>query len=77
MDRTVSSFGSDWILFGIPLIALLFFTFFRLDAVFTSHKKKPPRDHLSTADPVRKGRPLGTDPDGRALHEPLSSKKKD
>ena len=76
MDQTVSSFGSDWILFGIPLIALLVFTFFRLDAVFTSRKRRLPGNGLSSSTPVRKGRPLGTDPDGRALDEPLPSKKK-
>ena len=76
MDQTVSSLGSDWILFGIPLIALLAFTFFRLDAVFTSRKKKPSGNHLSPSSPIRKGRPLGIDPDGRALDDPPSSQRR-
>jgi hypothetical protein len=76
VDQTVSSLGSDWILFGIPLIALLAFTFFRLDSVFTSHKKNRSGNHASPSSPIRKGRPLGIDPDGRALDDPPPSKKK-
>ena len=39
MDTMASKAGWDVYLFGIPLIALLVFGFFRLDQVFTSRKE--------------------------------------
>ena len=57
--------GSDVFLFGIPLIALLFFGYFRLDETFTMRKRVP--NPLPGPTPVVKknGRTMGTDPDGR------------
>jgi hypothetical protein len=69
-----SNSGSDWILFGIPLIALLAFSFFRLDEVFTAHKKGSKASRHPASVPPRKGSLLGTDPDGRAWDDPPSSK---
>jgi hypothetical protein len=57
--------GPDVFLFGIPLIALLFFGYFRLDETFTLRKRVP--NPLPGPSPVlkRNGRMMGTDPDGR------------
>jgi hypothetical protein len=51
-------------LFGIPIIALLVFGFFRLDQVFTSRKNQTPEAPLPSPDPKheevdaqRSGRP--------------------
>jgi hypothetical protein len=58
------------------MIALLAFSFFRLDEVFTSRKKGSPENRLRSGAVVRKGRPLGIDPDGRSWDEDLPSPKK-
>ena len=57
--------GPDVFLFGVPLIALLFFGYFRLDETFTMRKRVP--NPLPGPRPVvsRDGEPMGTDPDGR------------
>jgi hypothetical protein len=75
VNQTVSHSESDWIFFGIPLLAMLAFSFFRLDEVFTSRRKSSLQSRLSPSVPVRKGRPLGTDPDGRAWDDAPASKK--
>jgi hypothetical protein len=75
LDQGVLTTNSDSILFGIPLVALLAFSFFRLDEVFTARKKILPEDRLPSTVRIRKGRPLGTDPDGHPWDEDLSPKK--
>ncbi len=65
MNQAVAGTGWDLWLFGIPLLALLFFGYFRLDEVFTQHKpeKKAPR---VTAKPVAADDPyMLRDPDGQ------------
>lgn len=74
MSDNVANSGSDWILFCLPLLALLAFTFFRLDEVFTSRKKGSPENRPSPEIPVKRGRPLGADPDGRAWDDPPAPK---
>lgn len=65
MDINVSRAGWDVFLFGIPLIALLVFGFFRLDQVFTSHKKSP-GDVQKPAPTIRqRQKSMTSDPDGR------------
>ena len=59
----------------LALIALLVFTFFRLDQVFANRKKGSPASRHPTQVPPKRGSLLGTDPDGRAWDDPPSSKK--
>lgn len=66
VDQTASKASWDTLLFGIPLIALLVFTFFRLDQVFTAGKRKvsaPPR----RSEPIvhKDETTMLRDPDGR------------
>jgi hypothetical protein len=63
--------GWDLFLFGVPLIGMLIFGFFRLDEVFTRKKGTP----VARPSPVpqRSKRIVGTDPDGRAWDETPSS----
>ena len=59
-----SSAGSDVFLFAIPLIALLFFGFFRLDQVFTSPKSQD--SEKPNPLPARKPKKsMRSDPDGQ------------
>jgi hypothetical protein len=74
LSNSLSNSGSDWILFGIPLIAFLGFYFFRLHEVFATRKKSPQTSRHPPPVPARKGSLLGTDPDGRAWDDPPSSK---
>jgi hypothetical protein len=57
--------GWDVFVFGIPLVALLFFGYFRLDETFTTKKRTP----VPTPGPIpvieRDGKSMCTDPDGR------------
>lgn len=69
MDTNTPRSGWDVFLFGIPLIALLVFGFFRLDEVFTTRKNST-RNRLPTSTPERRKSPIGTDPDGRSWDEP-------
>ena len=64
MANTASSAGWDVILFGIPLIAFLIFTFFRLDEVFTS-RKSADGSRPTAPKNKRKHDAMGSDPDGR------------
>jgi hypothetical protein len=64
--------GWDLFLFGVPLIALLVFGFFRLDEVFTARKGGARTRRPSSTAEGRKSR-IGTDPDGRSWDEPDSS----
>ena len=62
--------GWDLFLFGVPLIGLLIFGFFRLDEVFTRKKGAPvPRPSPAAH---RSKKVLGTDPDGRAWDDAQS-----
>jgi hypothetical protein len=64
MDTMASKAGWDVYLFGIPLIALLVFGFFRLDQVFTSRKN--PNPNAPRPSPERKhDKSMLSDPDGR------------
>jgi hypothetical protein len=79
--------GFDEFLFGIPLLVLLFFGFFRLDETLTSKRKSgkqetapPPADPDIYArqtpqklDP-RRSNPL-SDPDGRPWQPPERARK--
>ncbi len=55
----------DIYLFGFPLVALLFFGYFRLDETFTPRKRAPAP--VKAPVPVIKcdGKMICTDPDGR------------
>lgn len=70
MDVNVTKAGWDIFLFGIPLIALLIFGFFRLDQVFTGRKNQGPRE-IPDPSPLsrRHERNMRTDPDGRPWDE--------
>lgn len=63
--------GLDVFMFGIPLIVLLVFGYFRLDEIFTRKRptepahKQPPTIH---ADPET----MGSDPDGKPWEKPLA-----
>lgn len=57
--------GPDVFLFGIPLVALLFFGYFRLDETFTMRKRVPNPLPGPTPAVKRNGKVMGTDPDGR------------
>ena len=74
MDTNTPRSGWDVFLFGIPLIALLVFGFFRLDEVFTARKNSA-RERYPTSTPERRKSPIGTDPDGRSWDEPGSPRK--
>lgn len=74
MDTNAPKSGWDLFLFGVPLIALLFFGFFRLDEVFTAHKGGEP-DRRPSSKPEPKKSLIGTDPDGRSWDEPDSPRK--
>jgi hypothetical protein len=65
MGNIASRAGWDLFLFGLPLIALLVFGFFRLDQVFTAKKKdlSTPRRENPASD--RSGKSMHSDPDGR------------
>ncbi len=71
MDTNTPRSGWDVFLFGIPLIALLFFGFFRLDEVFTA-RKGGKQDHRPTSPPERKRKSMHSDPDGRSWEDPPS-----
>lgn len=71
MDHNASSAAWDVWVFGIPLLALLFFGFFRLDHFFTSRKKGPakkPRRRPAVVD--KTGASMRSDPDGRSWDAP-------
>lgn len=57
--------GPDVFLFGIPLIALLFFGYFRLDETFTMRKRVPTPPPGPSPVVERDGHAMCTDPDGR------------
>jgi hypothetical protein len=69
VDQNTSHAGWDVYLFGIPLIALLVFGFFRLDQVFTSGKarQREPRRPPSLKD--KREESMLSDPDGRSWDE--------
>ncbi|HEY3626901.1 MAG TPA: hypothetical protein VGL00_11460 [Terracidiphilus sp.] len=61
----VTNAGADVFLFGIPLIALLIFGFFRLDQVFTSRKSVSPKPPDTQTASKRHEKSMRSDPDGR------------
>lgn len=65
MGNIASRAGWDLFLFGIPLIALLVFGFFRLDQVFTAKKKDPSIPRRGNPASDRSGKSMRSDPDGR------------
>ena len=70
MDQNASKAGWDVFLFGVPLLVVLFFGFFRLDEVFTSRKKgTPPASRPTLADDKYK-ESWQSDPDGRPWDRP-------
>jgi len=69
VDTNTPGSGWDAFLFGIPLIALLIFGFFRLDEVFTA-RKGGGRDRRPSSTPERRKSSIGTDPDGRSWDDP-------
>jgi hypothetical protein len=74
VDTNTPRSGWDVFLFGIPLIALLVFGFFRLDEVFTARKGgKQDRDPASPPEPKRKS--MHSDPDGRSWEDPPPPRK--
>ncbi len=74
MDTNTPWSGWDVFLFGIPLIALLVFGFFRLDEVFTARKGRK-QDHRPASPMERKRKSMHSDPDGRSWDEPDSPRK--
>lgn len=70
MDQHASRAGWDVFLFGIPLIALLIFGFFRLDQVFTSRKNETPGARRPPPAIDKQGQSMRTDPDGRPWDDP-------
>lgn len=65
--------GLDIFMFGIPLIALLVFGYFRLDEVFTRKQPSPQspkrQSHKMYSDDEEA---MQTDPDGRPWEKPLA-----
>ena len=57
--------SKDVYFFGIPLIALLVFGFFRLDQVFTGHKSQNPKVPDPNPASKRHEKSMCSDPDGR------------
>jgi hypothetical protein len=69
MDTNTPRSGWDVFLFGIPLIALLVFGFFRLDEVFTARKGRT-QDRRPASPAERKRKSMHSDPDGRSWDDP-------
>ncbi len=65
MHEAAVKLSWDLLLFGVPLLVLLFVAFFRLDEVFTNHKKHPPRPRKPMHLSPDAGEPILRDPDGR------------
>ena len=75
MDQNASKAGWDVFLFGVPLLVVLFFGFFRLDEVITSRKKgTPPASRPNLADNKdadnKYKESWRSDPDGRPWDRP-------
>jgi hypothetical protein len=68
--------GPEVFLFGIPLIALLFFGYFRLDETFTMRKRVPNQVPGPTSVVHRDGKSMCTDPDGRPWEKRTPRKRK-
>jgi len=59
----------DVYFFGVPLICLLVFGFFRLDQVFTARKDKTPKIIDPNPASKRHEKSMRSDPDGRPWDE--------
>lgn len=70
MQNPIAGSSLDTLLFGMPLLSLLVFGFFRLDTVFAAQKRSALalRRAPSGVDPD--GMPILTDPDGRPSGKP-------
>jgi hypothetical protein len=75
LDHDTSKAGWDIYVFGAPLIALLFFGFFRLDQVFMARKHSAPRPRHRPAVVDKDGASMRSDPDGRSWDKPAESKR--
>ena len=76
MDLIASEAGWDVFLFGIPLIALLVFGFFRLDQVFTARKRGSGAARRPPPTVDRHGKSMQSDPDGRSWDEPTTPRRR-
>src|ERR1700676_4818651 len=70
MEQHISRAGWDVFLFGIPLIALLIFGFFRLDQVFTSRKNRTSAARRPKPESIMHENSMRSDPDGRPWDDP-------
>ena len=67
--------GWDTFFFGIPLVALLFIGYFRLDEIFASRKRVDTPRIGPLPKPGKKRPSMLTDPDGRPWDEPWPRKR--
>ena len=65
MHQATLNTGWDTFVFGIPLIALLFIGYFRLDEFFTSSKNAPASRPRPIPTSVKECSTMLSDPDGR------------
>jgi hypothetical protein len=65
MHQATFNAGWDTFIFGVPLIALLFIGYFRLDEVFTSSKNASVPQPRPIPTTVKDCSTMLTDPDGR------------
>jgi hypothetical protein len=76
-----ASAGWDVYAFGIPLLGLLFFGFFKLDEVFTGRRpgkptiKRPPPAERNPAQMRNYEIAMQSDPDGRSWDKGRTSKR--
>lgn len=61
--------GWDTFVFGIPLIALLFFGYFRVDQLFVTRKSKPVASRQPVPTFSEATEKMYSDPDGRPWDE--------
>ena len=57
--------GWDTFVFGVPLIALLFFGYFKVDELFVKPKNKPARQKQPVPSVREATERMCSDPDGR------------
>jgi hypothetical protein len=68
--------NTDAILIAIPMVGLLFATFFRLDEAFSRHTKPSKNGHpLSYRD--KDGHPVCIEPDGKQYRKPAGPSRRD
>ena len=69
MDHNATKTGLDLYLFGIPLLAMLVFGFFKLDQVFTSRRGRAGVTRRPPPVVDKTGTSMRSDPDGRSWDE--------